>query len=125
MEDAMSEMDARALLPLGAEVAFADIGDALGGQATQQGKRALTATIVVVGPHDRLVEAADAVEDLTDIGVRAILISNGTNPAPTVRMLDHAVTLEGLRPEYLNNAVAALRLSSLPTLVWWRGGAPE
>jgi glucose-6-phosphate dehydrogenase assembly protein OpcA len=32
------------------------------------------------------------------------------------------VALEGLRPDYLNNAVAALRLSSLPTLVWWRGG---
>ena len=27
--------------------------------------------------------------------------------------------------DYLNNAVAALRLSSLPTAVWWRGGNPE
>jgi hypothetical protein len=125
MEDAMSELDAHALLPLGAEVAFSDIGEESGAQAVQQAKRALTATIVVVGPHDRLVEAADAVEHLTDIGVRAILISYGTNPAPTVRLLDHAVTLEGLRPDYLNNAVAALRLSSLPTVVWWRGGAPE
>jgi glucose-6-phosphate dehydrogenase assembly protein OpcA len=33
--------------------------------------------------------------------------------------------LEGLRPDYLNNAVAALRLSSLPTLVWWRGGQTD
>ena len=50
---------------------------------------------------------------------------HGTNPAPTIRVLGHAVALEELRPEYLNNAVAALRLSSLPTVVWWRGGNPE
>jgi glucose-6-phosphate dehydrogenase assembly protein OpcA len=30
------------------------------------------------------------------------------------------VVLEGLRVEYLDNALASLRLSSLPTLVWWR-----
>jgi glucose-6-phosphate dehydrogenase assembly protein OpcA len=35
------------------------------------------------------------------------------------------VALEGLKPHYVNNAIAALRLSSLPTVVWWRGGAEE
>lgn len=117
------------LLPLGTEVPFSEIETALGRRGQYDGKRApgraLTATIVVVGTHARLAEAAQAVEQLTDIGVRAILISDGTNPAPTVRVLDHAIALEGLRPDYLNNAVAALRLSSLPTLVWWRGGSPE
>lgn len=117
------------LLPLGTEVPFSEIEAALGRRGQDDGKRApgraLTATIVVVGAHPRLAEAAQAVEQLTDIGVRAILISDGTNPAPTVRVLDHAIALEGLRPDYLNNAVAALRLSSLPTVVWWRGGTPE
>ncbi len=35
------------------------------------------------------------------------------------------MALDGLKSEYVNNAVAALRLSSLPTLVWWRGGEPD
>jgi glucose-6-phosphate dehydrogenase assembly protein OpcA len=110
-------------------VPFAEIELALGRSGLDDGKRApgraLTATIVVVGPHERLAEAAEAVEQLTDVGVRAILISDGANPAPTIRVLGHAVALEELRPDYLNNAVAALRLSSLPTVVWWRGGNPQ
>lgn len=117
------------LLPLGTEVPFAEIEIALSRGGMEVGKgapgRALTATIVVVGTHPRLAEAAEAVKQLTDVGVRAILISDGTNPAPSVRVLDHAIALEGLRPDYLNNAVAALRLSSLPTVVWWRGGSPD
>lgn len=121
----MSESAGR-LLPFGVDVKFSEIETGLAGQWLDEGKcapLALTATIVVVGPLDRLAEAAEALTGLTDIGVRAILISYGTNPAPTVRVAQHAVALEGLRHEYLNNAVAALRLSSLPTLVWWRGGA--
>ncbi|MEN3340419.1 MAG: hypothetical protein V7647_4095 [Acidobacteriota bacterium] len=129
MENVVSGSSREALLPLGKEVPFADIELALGRSGLDDGKRApgraLTATIVVVGPHARLAEAAQSVEQLTDVGVRAILISNGDNPSPSVRVLDHAVAIEELRPEYLNNAVAALRLSSLPTVVWWRGGNPE
>lgn len=125
----MSSASPDALLPRGAEVPFADIERALGRGGPDDGKRApgraLTATVVVVGPHARLAEAAQVVEQLTDVGVRAILISYGTNPAPIVRVLDQTIALEGLRPDYLNNAVAALRLSSLPTVVWWRGGDPE
>src|SRR4051794_27779706 len=131
MEDAVTSSPAprESLLPLGREVPFSEIEIALGRSGPEEGKRspgrALIATLVVVGRHERLAEAADAVEQLTDIGVRAILISDGANPAPTIRVLGHAVALEGLRPDYLNNAVAALRLSSLPTAVWWRGGNPE
>ena len=128
MEDAVSSPAHASLLPLGREVPFADIELALGRSGLDDGKRApgraLTATIVVVGPHARLAEAAESVEQLTDVGVRAILISDGDNPAPTVRVLDHAIAIEELRPDYLNNAVAALRLSSLPTVVWWRGANP-
>jgi glucose-6-phosphate dehydrogenase assembly protein OpcA len=115
------------LLPDGRSVAFADIEGALQTAAGDAARRlagiARTATLVIAGNAERLVEAARALDDLTDIGVRAVLISYGDQAEPSVRVSHHAVALEGLRPEYLNNAVAALRLSSLPTLVWWRGGA--
>lgn len=115
------------LLRSAIEVPFAEIESALARlnqpSRAQAGPRALTATIVVIGPRERLVDAADALLQLADrAGVRAILISNGSDPAPSVRLTEHAVALEGLKPEFVNNAVAALRLSSLPTLVWWRGG---
>jgi len=114
------------LLPSGVDVSFADIESALDGGFDDDARatpgRALTATIVVAGPLPRLVEAAHALGELKDVGVRAVLISSGDNPAPTVRISRHTVALEGLSARYLNNAVAALRLSSLPTLVWWRGG---
>ena len=84
------------------------------------------ATIVIVGGPDRLKEGAAALERAGDAAsVRAILISTGDDPAPDIRHADHAIVVEGLHPRFLNNAVAALRLSSLPTLVWWRGGDPE
>jgi hypothetical protein len=122
----MSEQPGEPLLPAGVEVNFADIESALSSHSSDETKRvagmALTATIVVAGPSPRLVEAAKALSDLTDVGVRTVLISYGDNPEPVVRVLRQTVSLEGLPPKYLNNAVAALRLSSLPTLVWWRGG---
>ncbi len=115
------------LLPQGRAIAFADIETALVTAAGESELRlagiARTATLVIAGDAERLVEAANALDELTDIGVRAVLISYGANPVPSVRVSHHAVALEGLRAEYLNNAVAALRLSSLPTLVWWRGGS--
>jgi glucose-6-phosphate dehydrogenase assembly protein OpcA len=116
------------LLPSGIAVTFSDIESALVGSSDDErraGRTALTATVVVAGPDSRLAEAAQAIGALKDIGVRAVLISYGDNPVPAVRVAGHTVALEGLRPDYLNNAVAALRLSSLPTLVWWRGGATQ
>ena len=116
------------LLPAGVAVSFSDIESALAGwseDARRAAGPALTATVVVAGPRERLSEAAQAIESLKDIGVRAVLISYGDNPAAAVRVAGHTVLLEGLRPDYLNNAVAALRLSSLPTLVWWRGGQTD
>jgi hypothetical protein len=122
----MSEQPGEPLLPTGVEVSFVDIASALAGHSSDETKRAagmaLTATIVVAGPSPRLVEAAKALSELTDVGVRTVLISYGDNPEPAVRVSRQTVSLEGLRPRYLNNAVAALRLSSLPTLIWWRGG---
>ena len=125
----MSDAPAGQLLETGVEVPFSEIEAALGRAGAQEGKRAsglaLTATVVVVGPPERLPVAAEALTQLTDIGIRAILISYGDSATPIVRVLDQAVALDGLTPHYLNNAVAALRLSSLPTLVWWRDGPPE
>lgn len=117
------------LLPAGVEVPFSDLGrelERLCAGANGAPARVLTATVVVVGPRRRLREAADALARLTGSGgVRAVLISPGTDPSPVVRASAQAVALEGLRLEYLNNAVAAIRLSSLPTIVWWRGEHPE
>jgi hypothetical protein len=39
------------------------------------------------------------------------------------RVTENAIAISGLSPRFLNNAVAALRLSSLPAVVWWRGGS--
>jgi len=85
--------------------------------------RALVATVVTIGPDNRLADAAQALQSLGDAGtVRGILVSEGDNPAPPAHVAGNTVALYGLKPSYVNNAVAALRLSSLPTLVWWRGG---
>ena len=118
------------LLPAGADVAFNKIGEAMalgmcqGSVATPM--RALVATVVAVGPIDRLGAAAEALKSLGDAGtVRGILMAEGNNPAPPARVAGNTVALHGLNPSYFNNAVAALRLSSLPTLVWWRGGRPD
>ncbi len=116
------------LLPSGVDVKFGDIESALAGSSEdtrRAGGMALTATVVVAGPRARLVHAAQAIAALKDVGVRSVLISYGDNPTPAVRVAGHTVALEGLRSDYLNNAVAALRLSSLPTLVWWRGGVTK
>jgi glucose-6-phosphate dehydrogenase assembly protein OpcA len=127
MEDAVT---GGALLRDSVEVSFAQIESALAeaGQVSLKGRPApaLMGTVVVVGPHERLPEAAEALEHLTDTGgVRTILMSNADGLPQKIRVSHQAIALEGLKPEYVDNAVAALRLSSLPTLVWWRGGDPS
>lgn len=121
---------AGALLPGGREVPFSDITAVLAGLCDRAGRpvhaRALTATLVVVGPDERLAAAAEALLALGEAGtVRGILISTGSEAAPPVSIAGNTIALSGIKPAYVDNAVAALRLSSLPTLVWWRGGSPE
>ncbi|MCA1559805.1 MAG: glucose-6-phosphate dehydrogenase assembly protein OpcA [Acidobacteria bacterium] len=120
----MSTHASEPLLPRGIETSFAGIDAAFAqvghGQRLRH-PRGLTATVIVIGPRERLLEATDALEHL--VGVRAILIAEGAETAPTVRVTDYAIAIDGLRGDYINNAVAALRLSSLPSLAWWRGGA--
>lgn len=118
------------LLPDGEDVPFARLPDALAHNHAQSGSgpqaRALWATVVAVGPDSRLNEAAGALRALGGSAtVRGILISVGREPRPVPRMAGDIVGLSGLEPAFVNNAVAALRLSSLPTILWWRGGRPE
>ena len=75
---------AEGLLPGGHDVAFAEIEVTLarivrdGGRRKRGPARALTATVIVVGKPERLIAAADALEQLGEAGgVRAILISEG------------------------------------------------
>ena len=120
------------LLPGGRDVPFAEIEVTLArivrdGRRRRRGPaRALTATVIVVGKPERLIAAADALEQLGEAGgVRAVLISEGEHTAPIARVTENAIAISGLAPRYLDNAVAALRLSSLPALVWCRGGSVE
>jgi glucose-6-phosphate dehydrogenase-like protein OpcA len=132
MEDAVSTELHRQMLPGGREVPFSQIEATLsrlvndGRRRRRAPARALTATVVVIGEPARLVPAADALEQLGEAGgVRTILISEGGEPSPTAIVTEHSIAIGGLEPRYIDNAVASLRLSSLPALVWWRGGSIE
>ncbi len=120
------------LLPHGQEVPFAQIEATLqrlvrdGRRRTRQPARALTATVIVIGAPARLAPAAEALELLGEAGgVRSILISEGQHTAPTARVTETSIAISGIAPRFLNNAVAALRLSSLPSVVWWRDGSED
>ena len=83
---------------------------------------ALTATVVAVSTGERMDETATALSWLRrQSALRTILISLGETREPEVRTDINCTTIEGILPQYLNNAVAALRLSSLPSIAWWRG----
>ncbi|MBA2304274.1 MAG: glucose-6-phosphate dehydrogenase assembly protein OpcA [Acidobacteria bacterium] len=85
--------------------------------------RSLTATVVAVVSRDTRAEVAETLASLSKIsGVRPIIVSLGDSCEPPLRDEDGAMVIDGLVPRYLNNAVASLRLSSLPTLAWWRAG---
>jgi hypothetical protein len=123
------------LLPEGVETTFDEIESTMARLASRNGPAVsaarlltatATATVVAVGPQSRLVEAAGALKAHASAGaIRAILIASGDRSTPGVRVTSSEIALEGLRTEFINNAVAALRLPSLPALVWWRGGEPR
>ena len=86
----------------------------------------LTATVIAVCAADRISETSSALAVLRgQSGVRTILISLGGNPQPPIQAEGDVITIEDLVPRYLNNAVGSLRLSSLPSIAWWRGGDVE
>ena len=120
------------LLPDGVETSFGQIEAsmaklAVGDRPPVAAARSLiataTATVVAVGPCPRLFEAATALRPHARAGaIRSILVADGDQSTPTVRVTACEIALEGMRPSFINNAVAALRLPSLPAYVWWRGG---
>ena len=126
---------ATTLLPDGVETTFPQIESTMAKVAAGEGPpvaaaRSLTATatatVVAVGPGARLLEAVTALRPHARAGaIRSILVASGDRPTPAVRVTASEISLEDLRPAFINNAVAALRLPSLPTLVWWRGGEEE
>jgi glucose-6-phosphate dehydrogenase assembly protein OpcA len=128
MEDPVSAKTGDALLPSGREVPFSDIEATLATLARDRRRRrtparALTATVIVIGDRTRLGEAAEALDQVGESGgVRSIFIAEGEHASPTARVTETSIAVSGLSPRFMNNAVAALRLSSLPALVWWRGG---
>jgi glucose-6-phosphate dehydrogenase assembly protein OpcA len=84
---------------------------------------ALIATVIVTGRRDRVDEAAAALDELSDrAAVRRVLICEGTSAKAEADEDDTTIRIDDLAPEYVDNAVAWLRLSSLPAVVWWRGG---
>jgi glucose-6-phosphate dehydrogenase assembly protein OpcA len=113
----------------GADVEFSEIAAALArtvdGSQSSAPARARTATLVAIGPDDRLKDAVEPLQQLGESGaVRAILLPQNST-APVSKVAGNLVVLGGLPDRHVDNAVAALRLSSLPTLVWWRGGSLE
>jgi len=87
--------------------------------------RTLTATVVAVVSPDTKSGVVAALSSLSKAsGVRPVIIVLGDAREAERREEDGAIVIDGLVPRYLDNAVASLRLSSLPTLVWWRAGDP-
>jgi glucose-6-phosphate dehydrogenase assembly protein OpcA len=111
-------------------VAFGEIESALAREGSGQKEalpaRALTATVVAVGPAERLQPIVEPLQQLGMSGaIRAILIPEGPGQECGAQVASNVVVLNGLSDNFIDNAVAALRLSSLPTVIWWRGGSTD
>lgn len=82
---------------------------------------ALAATVVAVVPEGAHLAAVDALSRLRQLAaVQPIVISLGTRGDAPREDHDGVVVFRELTPRYVNNAVASLRLSSLPAMGWWR-----
>lgn len=116
------------LLPEGVDTEFPEIETTMVRMATggRSGTAARIATVVILGAKPRLIEVAESLKSGAQMsGIRSILITSGSRCTPAVRVTASEIALEGLNPDFVDNAVAALRLPSLPTVLWWRGGDPE
>ena len=88
--------------------------------------RTFTGTLVAICEPGQLDETYAALRALhTRAAVRPIVVTFGDIPQPPMRDIDAATVIEGLLPRYLDNVVAAHRVSSLPAMAWWRGGDSE
>jgi glucose-6-phosphate dehydrogenase assembly protein OpcA len=83
--------------------------------------RAETSTVVAVVPGAALDDVHGALDILVrTAGIRPVVVTLGDHPEPRRSDRNGTTVIEGLVPRYLNNAVASLRLSSLPAVAWWR-----
>lgn len=83
--------------------------------------RAEASTLVVVTSGSAGEEVHAVLDTLVRTsGVRPVVVTLGAEAAPQRSDRDGTTVIEGLVPRYLNNAVASLRLSSLPAIAWWR-----
>ena len=88
--------------------------------------RTLTATVIAVVSPDTRQAAVESLASLAAIsGIRPVIVTLGQLRDAGRTDEGSAIVIDGLVPRYLNNAVASLRLSSLPTLAWWRAGDPR
>jgi len=79
------------------------------------------ATVLAITTDPLIDDTSAALQTLrARSAVRTILITLGDQTQPPVDRTDDATVIHGLLPQFVNNAVAALRLSSLPSLAWWR-----
>lgn len=93
---------------------------------SDSGPRALAATVVAVVPEGADAAAVEALSRLRQLAaVQPIVISLGANGDARREDHDGVVVFRELLPRYLNNAVASLRLSSLPAMGWWRVPATD
>ena len=91
-----------------------------------QSSRAETSTLVAIASGAALNEVHGALDTLVlTSGVRPIVVTFGAHTEPIRTMRNRTAVFEGLVPRYLNNAVASLRLSSLPAVAWWREPSTE
>ena len=88
--------------------------------------RAETATVIAVASSDARHEVYEALDTLVrTAGVRPAVLTLGTDTEPQRTDRGGTTVIDGLVSRYLNNAVASLRLSSLPAVAWWREPSPE
>jgi len=85
--------------------------------------RTFIGTVFAVCTPERIDETRAALHSLRDrSALRTLVVSLGEASEPPIHDEDGATVIEGLTPRYLNNVVAARRLSSLPAAAWWRVG---
>ena len=82
--------------------------------------RVSTATVVAVATPQTQEGILEVLSRLASGGVRPVFITLGAGVEVQRRDEEGVTIIDGLLPRYLDNAVAGLRLSSLPTLAWWR-----
>lgn len=88
--------------------------------------RSKTSTLVAIASGQALEDVHLALETLVRTsGVRPIVVTLGAHPEPVRTERNRTAVIDGLIPRYLNNAVASLRLSSLPAIGWWREASTE